>query len=90
MITLVAVMSLGALVSSTRAAPVAGDYRIDWWTVDGGGGESSGGDYTLKGTVGQPDAGEAQGGDYALHGGFWNSGILEFLRYLIRLPLILR
>jgi hypothetical protein len=39
--------------------------------VDGGGGISSGGDYAISGTIGQPDAGTLSGGDYTLQGGFW-------------------
>ena len=46
-------------------------YAIDWFTIDGGGGTSSGGTYTLSGTVGQPDAGTLSGGSYTLEGGFW-------------------
>ena len=51
--------------------PVFGDYEISWSTIDGGGGTSTGGPYTLTGTIGQPDAGEMSGGDYKLSGGFW-------------------
>ena len=47
------------------------NYEIVWSTIDGGGGTSSGGSYTLSGTIGQPDAGEMSGGDYVLTGGFW-------------------
>lgn len=46
-------------------------YNIDWYTIDGGGGTSSGGGYTLSGTIGQPDAGMLAGGSYTLAGGFW-------------------
>ena len=46
-------------------------YAIDWYTVDGGGGTSSGGSYALSGTIGQPDAGTLSGGSYTLEGGFW-------------------
>lgn len=46
-------------------------YNIDWYTIDGGGGTSSGGGYTLSGTIGQPDAGLLAGGRYTLSGGFW-------------------
>lgn len=46
-------------------------YSIDWFSIDGGGGTSSGGDYTVTGTIGQADAGaEMTGGDYSLTGGF--------------------
>jgi len=34
----------------------AQQYSIDWSTIDGGGGTSTGGDYSLSGTIGQPDA----------------------------------
>ena len=44
-------------------------YTVDWWTVDGGGGEGSGGTFSLSGTAGQPDAGVMGGG--VLDGGFW-------------------
>jgi hypothetical protein len=51
-------MVLGAYPVMTFAA---GPYRIDWYTIDGGGGTStggtgSGGPYVLTGTIGQPDA----------------------------------
>jgi hypothetical protein len=46
-------------------------YSIDWSTVDGGGGTSTGGVYQVSGTIGQPDAGTMGGGIYALSGGFW-------------------
>ena len=50
---------------------VSAQYSIDWFTLDGGGGTSSGGNFTLTGTIGQPDAGTLSGGDYTLEGGFW-------------------
>jgi hypothetical protein len=49
----------------------AQQYSIDWFTVDGGGGASSNGQYTITGTIGQPDAGHLAGGNYTLDGGFW-------------------
>jgi len=57
------------LAPTLQAGP---QYSIDWYTIDGGGGTSSGGDYTVSGTIGQHDAAPASaGGDYALTGGFW-------------------
>jgi len=47
------------------------NYTMDWFTIDGGGGTSTGGVYSVTGTVGQPDAGIMSGGNYTLHGGFW-------------------
>ena len=49
----------------------AQNYKIDWFTIDGGGGTSSGGPYTLSGTIGQPDAATLTGGSFSLIGGFW-------------------
>ena len=46
-------------------------YEIPWATIDSGGGQSSGGQYILTGTIGQPDAGYSEGGDYEVLGGFW-------------------
>jgi len=46
-------------------------YTIDWFTIDGGGGTSTGGVYTVSGTIGQPDAGHMSGGNFTVDGGFW-------------------
>jgi len=52
--------------------PVRGQtYTLDWSTIDGGGGTSTGGVYSVTGTIGQPDAGHMSGGNYSLDGGFW-------------------
>jgi len=51
----------------------AQQYSIDWFTLDGGGGTSTGGVYAVSGTIGQPDAGPAMnGGNFSLTGGFWS------------------
>jgi hypothetical protein len=57
------------------------DYTIDWYTIDGGGGQSSGGQYNLAGTIGQPDAAYSAGGQYELLGGFWPGGPLCFVDF---------
>src|SRR2546421_2805405 len=49
----------------------AQSYSIDWFTIDGGGGTSTGGVYSVSGTIGQPDAGHMSGGNFSLDGGFW-------------------
>jgi hypothetical protein len=47
-------------------------YSIDWYKVAGGGGTSTGGVYTVSGTIGQHDAGGPMaGGNFSLTGGFW-------------------
>jgi len=48
-----------------------GQYALDWFSVDGGGGTSAAGAFALGGTIGQPDAGVMSGGVFALHGGLW-------------------
>lgn len=51
---------------------LAQQYSIDWYKVAGGGGTSTGGTYTVSGTIGQHDAGGPMvGGNYSLVGGFW-------------------
>ncbi len=62
-------------------ASALAQYEIVRHTIDGGGGTSSGGQYVLIGTIGQPDAAYSTGGDYELLGGFWPGGplcIVEF------------
>ena len=47
-------------------------YAINWHTIDGGGGTSTGGVYSVSGTIGQPDAGRPMtNGQYSVTGGFW-------------------
>lgn len=51
---------------------VAQTYSLNWATIDGGGGKSTGGVFTVHGTIGQPDAGRPMtGGAFAVTGGFW-------------------
>jgi hypothetical protein len=77
------------LLGSVALAQSGGGYDLSWNTVDGGGYTfSAGGDYTLGGTIGQPDAGELSGGSYIFGGGFWGGGALA--QYRIYLPLVLR
>jgi len=61
-ITLTFLSTLGAWAQS---------YSIDWFTIDGGGGTSTGGVYSVSGTIGQPDAGKMSGGNFSIDGGFW-------------------
>ncbi|HEY5232255.1 MAG TPA: hypothetical protein VIK35_01800 [Verrucomicrobiae bacterium] len=51
----------------------AQNYSIDWYKISGGGGTSTNAQYSLNGTIGQPDASGAMiGGNYSLTGGFWS------------------
>lgn len=69
------------LVTMFAASVVSGEYELIWYTIDGGGGRSSGGPYTLTGTIGQPDAAYSAGGNYELLGGFWSGGPLCFVNF---------
>ena len=61
------------LLTSGFCLRALGQYSIDWYKVSGGGGmNSTGGVYSLSGTIGQHDAGGPMaGGNYSLTGGFW-------------------
>ncbi len=62
------VLGCWSLVLSARAQ----SYSIDWYKVSGGGGTSTGGVYSVSGTIGQHDAGgPLSGGNYSVTGGFW-------------------
>jgi hypothetical protein len=51
----------------------AQQYAIGWYKISGGGGTSTGGVYSVSGTIGQPDASGAMlGGNYSVTGGFWS------------------
>jgi hypothetical protein len=65
-VTAATLLTLLAL-STAHAQP----YSIDWSKVAGGGGTSSNAQYSVSGTIGQPDAGSMSGGNYTLTGGFW-------------------
>jgi len=59
-----------ALVTITTYAQ---SYSIDWHKVAGGGGASTGGVFSVSGTIGQHDASDAMtGGNYSLTGGYWS------------------
>jgi hypothetical protein len=65
-------IALSVLLAASPGSIVAQSYSIEWHKVSGGGGASSGGLYSLSGTIGQHDAGTPMtGGNYSLTGGFW-------------------
>lgn len=64
----------GLAVAAAFAVAGAGEpvFELSRSTMDGGGYmSSSGGEFELAGTIGQPDAGVLKGGDFTLAGGFW-------------------
>lgn len=57
------------------ASTVLAGFELNWSTIDGGGAmNATGGNFSLSGTIGQPDAGVMAGGNYHLVGGFWGVG----------------
>jgi hypothetical protein len=60
------------LIITASATVHAQSYSIDWFSVDGGGRTSTGGVYSVSGTIGQPDAGKSTGGNFSIDGGFWS------------------
>lgn len=70
----VGVIAVLAAVVGARDGGTAGgpEFDLTWHTVDGGGVmRSTGGNFELSGTIGQPDAGAMSGGNFTLTGGFW-------------------
>jgi hypothetical protein len=66
-------VGLISLLLLSAAVVHAQNYSIDWFKVAGGGGTSTGGVYSVSGTIGQPDAsGALIGGNYSVTGGFWS------------------
>jgi hypothetical protein len=55
----------------SAVVPAYPQYSVDWFSINGGGGMSTGGPYVITGTIGQPDAGIMTGGAYSVVGGFW-------------------
>jgi hypothetical protein len=65
----IAILILAAMTALSASAQ---SYSINWYKVAGGGGTSTGGTYSVSGTIGQPDASSTMtGGNYSLTGGFW-------------------
>lgn len=79
------------IVSYTALASVEAN-SLDWWTVEGGGGDAAqGGGYSLQGAAGQPDAGLMQGGGFSLAGGYISGAASQPSNlHKVYLPLIAR
>lgn len=66
--TLLFLCGLGLMALSATAQ----NYSLDWHKVAGGGATSTGGVYTVSGTIGQHEASlSVSGGSDSLTGGFW-------------------
>ena len=89
LLVLLLLLALGSMVLAAN-----GQLRLPWFTADGGGGRSQGGELVLSGTIGQPEAGRpAAGGQFRLRSGYWSGpaagGSEEGARHLY-LPLLQR
>jgi hypothetical protein len=83
---LLGAVALGAVAPALVQS--GGGYDLSWWTADGGGQTfSTGGGYSLGGTIGQPDAGLLAGTGYQLDSGFWSGAPALYSVYL---PIIVR
>jgi hypothetical protein len=56
--------------------PTPSPLRVPRFAIAGGGGASTGGVRTVRGTVGQPDTGARFNGATAMNGGFWGGVVL--------------
>ena len=82
---------LAIMATSLAIAQSGGIFEIITSTIDGGGGDSTGGPFALSGTIGQHDASDlSSGGDFSLNGGFWKSDTIAKLPdFKISLPIVL-
>jgi hypothetical protein len=69
--TKIAKVAFVCVAASCALRVMSQSYSIDWHTIDGGGGASTGAVYSVIGTAGQPDAGKMSGATYSIDGGFW-------------------
>ena len=67
------IIRLFTLLLFSSAVARAQTYAVDWHTIDGGGGTSTGGICAVSGTIGQPDAISTPltNGPYVVVAGFW-------------------
>jgi len=64
------VIAISLLLLATPLILAQGSYEISWWSIDNGGGISTGGKYRLTGTMGQSDAAQLSGDNYQLDSGY--------------------
>lgn len=87
-----AVFTLALLALVSLALAQSGQLEIPWFTVDGGGAAvSTGEDFALSGTLGQPDASASSGEVFGLRGGFWGAVTVSGApARAVYLPLVLK
>lgn len=72
--TLLLCAAVCVVVSLVAVPAVAADTRLQRYVIAAGGGQSSGGDFRVTGTIGQPAVDRLSGGDFVVQGGFWQGG----------------
>ncbi len=70
-------IAIGIAIGLVATQPaLAQSFDLTWHSIDGGGAMfSTGGNFELGGTIGQPDAGFMTGGNFELSGGFWAGAV---------------
>jgi hypothetical protein len=88
-IVLAVTLVCSLLLASIAMASTTQSYAITWWTIDNGGATfSTGGNYVLGGTMGQPDTTIMSSDRFILAGGLWQSSIMV-AHHRIYLPVVL-
>ncbi len=64
-----------ATSNTTAETKILAPYDMSWWSVDGGGGSSTGGVFAVIGAIGQPDTGVASACAVAIEGGVWSGPV---------------
>lgn len=68
----VRLLAICQLLTAIAFSAHAQSYSVDWHKIAGGGGTSTNSQYSLIGTIGQPDASVAMSsGQYSVSGGYW-------------------
>ena len=70
--TCILTFATAVLLSQSALAQSGEGFDLSWATIAGGGGTCTNGQYSLTGTIGQPDAGVMTNGNFTLQGGFWS------------------
>lgn len=65
-------LAMGVMVARASQPPLTGgEFTVNRSTIDAGGGAVSGGQFTLRGTIGQYDTNQVGRPDYSVRAGFW-------------------
>ena len=77
-LALSAAASITVVAAALAQLEAPAGFDLSWNTMDGGGGQSTGGIFEVTGTIGQPDASATAlgGGAFEVRGGFWPGGVV--------------